>query len=263
MSTLLKSKQRQAKADFLVTQLLLSARILNYDGYFEILAKDGSTKPAIFDNGRLVESFEKVKATTAQIKTIYNNRIHPMLCDESGTSYTFEEKDIDYPIYFDENKKDGFAHLDYKLYYKVTANGDKNKLYGLTFPITGFGLWDTIHALLCVQPDCNTILGFSCYDHKETPGLGGEISEAWWQNQFYGKKIFRADKNGNVDFSMAPLGINVVKPGQLETLNKRQKNSSVNGVTGASITSKGIMQGIKNSLAPYRNLLLRTSKDHE
>ncbi len=263
VSTALKSKQDQAKANYLIQQLLVSARILNYQGYFEIATEEAKMQFAVFDGEKLIPSEKKMKATTAQIKTVYDKRVKPMLADISGKSFTFEEVGLEYGIYFDKHKKEGFSGLKYKLYYEISANGDDNKNYALTFPISGFGLWDAIHALISVEPDCTTILGFSCYDQKETPGLGGEIAEPWWQNQFYQKKIFLESKDGKINFPVAPLGIDVVKPGKMDTLSKQQKKSSVDGITGASITSNGIMQAIQKSLEPYRNLLIRKRTDYE
>lgn len=263
VSTALKQKQEQAKADYLIKQLLVSARILNYEGHFELPGEGKKMQNAIFDGKRLVPSKEKVKASMSDITKVYDDRVKPMLTDSSGKTYTFDELNLEYGSYFDKHKKEGFAHLKYKLYYEISANGNPQKAYAYTFPISGFGLWDAIHALISVHTDCTTVLGFSCYDQKETPGLGGEIGEAWWQEQFYKKKIFRESRDGKVDFSMAPLGIDVVKPGRMSSLTSQQKKSSVDGITGASITSDGIMQAIRNSLAPYRKLLIAKRKEYE
>ena len=49
------------------------------------------------------------------------------------------------------------------------------------------------------------------YDQKETPGLGANIAEAYWQSLFPSKKLFQEGADGKTDFKTAPLGITVVK----------------------------------------------------
>lgn len=252
VAALLKPRQEQAKSDYLVRQLLLSARILNYDGTFLL-----NGKPAIYQDGQLIPTDHPPHATYEQIQAIYTTRVTPMLCDEKGEIFTFEEKGLNYIHYFDTHRKEGFSHLPNKLFYRITANNNPDQIYGITLPISGFGLWDAIYGLITLEGNANTILGFTVYGQQETPGLGGEISEPWWQKQFQGKQVFKDNLQGKVEFQVAPLGIDVVKPGKLEMMNARQRKTSVDGITGATITSEGIMSAIRDSLVPYRNLLIK------
>jgi len=52
-------------------------------------------------------------------------------------------------------------------------------LLGYCFPISGSGLWGTIHALLAVTPDFKKVMNIEIVDQNETPGLGGRITENW------------------------------------------------------------------------------------
>ncbi len=95
------------------------------------------------------------------------------------------------------------------------------------FPVGGKGLWGPIWGYVALEPDLNTIMGV-VFDHKsETPGLGGEITKSWFQQQFVGKKIF--NKEGDL------TGIVVMK-------GKANNNDpySVDGITGATLTGKGV-----------------------
>ncbi|MBD3184633.1 FMN-binding protein [Candidatus Poribacteria bacterium] len=57
------------------------------------------------------------------------------------------------------------------------------------FMIEGPGLWGEISALVALEPDMETIKGLRVLENNETPGLGGQIAEDWFQDQFKGKKI--------------------------------------------------------------------------
>ena len=57
-------------------------------------------------------------------------------------------------------------------------------------PMAGNGLWGPIWGFVAFEGDMNTVYG-STFDHKtETPGLGAEIKEEWFQDRFVGKSIF-------------------------------------------------------------------------
>lgn len=94
----------------------------------------------------------------------------------------------------------------------------------VVLPVSGYGLWGIMYGFLAIEGDGSTIRGIGFYDHKETPGLGGEISNPRWQAQWPGKQIF--DDNGEVAFQ-------VVKGGG-------QGESQVDALSGATLTSRGV-----------------------
>ena len=78
------------------------------------------------------------------------------------------------------------------------------------------------------------------FDHKsETPGLGAEISQDWFQKPFFGKKIF--DENGSF------VSIGVMKKGQ-----PKKETHDVDAISGGTITSKGVQNMIKDNLESYQ-----------
>ena len=216
VSQTLKNKQNEAKSNYLDKQLLICANI-DYP-------------------------------SESVIKSIVKKRLLPRLCDEQGNSYTFEELNIDYNKYIKANSKNGFHNLKYKLFYEII---NPNK--GYIIPINGYGLWDAIYGFLAIEKDCTTIIGVSWYDHKETPGLGGEIEKKWWQNQFCGKKIFSSQ-------TPEELKIKVVKAGNYEQLPKLQQENAVDGISGATLTSTGVTIALRDSLNPYKEFLKRCAK---
>ncbi len=104
------------------------------------------------------------------------------------------------------------------------------------FPISGKGLWSMLYGYLSLNADLETIAGISFYKHGETPGLGAEIEKAWFQKQFAGKKLFSC--GGATAFAVA-------KPGTPLT------ETSVDGISGATLTGKGVQALICKDAAAY------------
>ncbi|MDP4686716.1 MAG: FMN-binding protein, partial [Salibacteraceae bacterium] len=72
----------------------------------------------------------------------------------------------------------------------------------------------------------------------ETPGLGAEINQGWFQEPFVGEKIF--DDNGEF------VSIKVMKGGAPEG-----DQHGVDAITGGTITSNGVTNMLKNTLEVY------------
>ncbi len=104
-------------------------------------------------------------------------------------------------------------------------------------PVRGKGLWGPIWGYVALQNDFNTIRG-TVFDHRaETPGLGAEINTDWFEDAFIGKTIF---ENGEF------VSVKVVKGGS-----DPSAMHSVDGISGGTITSKGVEDMLFNSLKPY------------
>ena len=121
------------------------------------------------------------------------------------------------------------------------------------FPIRGYGLWSTMHGFLSLDYDLQTIKGITFYEHKETPGLGGEIENASWQHSFAGKLAF--------DDHQQPI-IEVVKGTVSEATPGHEHK--VDGLSGATITSNGVTNLLKfwlgnTGFGPY---IQRERKQH-
>ena len=107
-------------------------------------------------------------------------------------------------------------------------------------PLHGKGLWDDIWGYIALKEDVNTIQG-AVFDHKgETPGLGAEITQAWFRERFTDEKIF--DSNGNL------VGVAVVK-GRPDPTNKG--DNKVDAISGATITGDGVSNMISERLQHY------------
>ena len=114
---------------------------------------------------------------------------------------------------------------EYGLVYEVQKEG---KLFAVILPIEGYGLWGTLYGYLSLAPDAQTIQGIVFYDHKETPGLGGEVENPRWVALWPGRQAF--DDNGDVAIR--------VKKG---TAGPPESDPfQVDGLSGATITSRGV-----------------------
>ena len=102
------------------------------------------------------------------------------------------------------------------------------KVEQVVLPIEGVGMWGTMYGLLALDRDGNTVRGLTYYDQKETPGLGGEVSNPKWQALWTGRKVY--------DEKWTPQ-IVVIK-GQAGPPDKDPHR--IDGLSGATITSNGV-----------------------
>jgi Na+-transporting NADH:ubiquinone oxidoreductase subunit C len=105
-------------------------------------------------------------------------------------------------------------------------------------PVYGKGLWGPIWGYVSLNSDYNTVYG-ALFDHsKETPGLGAEIIEPWFQVKFRNKKIF----NEKGEF----VSIRVVKGGV-----SPDNIHGVDAISGGTITSVGLQDMLYDTFKPY------------
>lgn len=131
-----------------------------------------------------------------------------------------------YDIGMSAREKYAFAYL---------VKNDKGELTQIVLPIYGKGLWSTMYGFLALEKDLKTVKGLTFYEHGETPGLGGEIENPLWKAMWPGKKIYNGDANDeNIAFG--------VKKGSPEG---DEKQYLVDGLSGATITSRGVDQLLK------------------
>ena len=166
------------------------------------------------------------KWTTNDILELFKNNIESYVLDKDGNQIEINIKSID-----PENDYDNMP---------IYINKTENEINGYAIPISGKGLWSTLYGYFAIEPDGMTAKGITFYAHKETPGLGGEVDKLWFQNNFVGKRFI--DDKGNL------VGIKVVK-------GKADANSDyeVDGISGATITSKGLETFLVDDLRKYES----------
>jgi electron transport complex protein RnfG len=133
----------------------------------------------------------------------------------------------------------------------VTKDG-KRIAYLLGGKFQGFKTF--INVMLAVDPKY-TILGLEVLEHEEDPGLGAEIDQDYFKNQFKGKP-FEALKA--IDVVKAPLPADYLealngKVGEEDIAKFREqyKDKAVYALTGATISSKAVAEGVKGIVTKF------------
>ncbi|HET8850438.1 MAG TPA: Na(+)-translocating NADH-quinone reductase subunit C [Marinobacter sp.] len=127
--------------------------------------------------------------------------------------------------------------------YTLSENGE---LVRVVLPIHGYGLWSTLYGFLSLEGDLNTIEGLGFYAHAETPGLGGEVDNPGWKQQWVGKELYGSD--------FTEPQIELVKGGVSSDAQNREHK--VDALSGATLTSRGVENLVNywmgdNGFAPY------------
>ncbi|NNE30963.1 MAG: Na(+)-translocating NADH-quinone reductase subunit C [Winogradskyella sp.] len=115
---------------------------------------------------------------------------------------------------------------------------------GKTFyvaPIYGKGLWDAIWGYIAM--DENMVVQGAYFDHKgETPGLGANIKQRYFMDDFYGEHLLTE--------AGVFKGITVAK-GNADPKNEDKTDNEVDAIAGATITGDGVTAMIKKDLRLY------------
>ena len=97
---------------------------------------------------------------------------------------------------------------------------EEEQIQKVVLPIRGYGLWGTLYGYISLDSDLNTVKGIEYYDHKETPGLGGEVDNPDWKSDWDGKKVY--DSSGKVILYV--------------TKGPSSEDYEIDGISGATLT---------------------------
>ena len=166
--------------------------------------------------------------TVENVEEIFNESIVSFVVNSSGKVVPNKlPEDID-----PKSEEDLFP------LYKKVVDGN---IDGFAIPISGKGLWGTMYGYFAIEPDGATAKGITFYRHIETPGLGAEVDKPWFQQNFVGKRFI--DDDGNL------VGIQTVK-GKVDE-SSDEAYHLVDGITGATMTSRGLNQFLLKGLQIY------------
>ncbi len=133
----------------------------------------------------------------------------------------------------------------------VTDNG-KRIAYLLDGKFQGFKTF--IKVMLAVDP-AFAMLGLEILEHEEDPGLGAEIEQNYFKNQFQGKPF---DFLKTIDVVKEPIPADYLQAlnGELEEsdiskFREQYKNNDIYALTGATISSKAVSNGVKNMVTKF------------
>ena len=122
--------------------------------------------------------------------------------------------------------------------------GEKDGEEYYIIPMYGKGLWDAIWGYISL--DRNMEVKGVFFDHKgETPGLGSNINQRFFMDDFKGESIMDDDTYKGVE----------VAKGNNDPLNNDKDDNAVDALAGATITGNGVSAMIKESLKLYKPYL--------
>ena len=99
----------------------------------------------------------------------------------------------------------------------------------VVIPVRGFGLWGTLYGYLALENDLSTIAGLGFYQHKETPGLGGEVDNPKWKQGWQGVQLY--DDGGQPAVDLVKLR---------SPANSDASRYEVDALSGATFTTRGV-----------------------
>ncbi len=180
----------------------------------------------------------------ADIACCYREKVKSLIVDGTGAPAKSDVKAelIDLAREMDK------APAERRLPVFIRVQDGKTTAY--CFPVYGKGLWSSIYGYIALERDLETVLAITFHKHGETPGLGGEIQSPEFRARFIGKKIFDAGKK-LVSVAVMKDRADTSLPGSLH---------QVDGITGATLTGKGVTALLKKSLALYGPYILREKK---
>ncbi len=176
------------------------------------------------------------------ILAIYKKRIKSLAVDVNGNEITTNKKGgmmVAEEVNILKNYKKDPKDRTYPVFMYMNEQ-DSTKVDAYILPLYGAGLWDKIWGFAALDSDLETIAGVA-FDHKaETPGLGARIKDVDVSSRYVGKKIF--------DASGALMSVSMVKGEGNANLTDHQ----VDGMSGATLTGKGVNNMMMQYLASYQ-----------
>lgn len=161
------------------------------------------------------------KYTNEEVEQLYTNYIQNKFINDQG-EIVDEKTDAPIFLYVKNGQVDAYA-----------------------IPISGYGLWSTLYGYFSVNGDGTTVRGITFYEHGETPGLGAEVEAKWFQDNFIGKKI--ATTSGQFK------SVGIVKGKVDNVVSKSEQPYYVDGISGATVTSNGVNEFLKEALLRYES----------
>lgn len=128
--------------------------------------------------------------------------------------------------------------------------GEKDGKSFYIIPVAGKGLWDAIWGYVAV--DKNLIIQGVFFDHKgETAGLGANIKERYFMDDYIGEHLLDASGNFQSVKSDKTNG---------DPENKRKEDGKVDAIAGATLTVNGVNDMIELGLEPYVSYIKNLNK---
>lgn len=174
------------------------------------------------------------------INDLYAKRVKAFVVDAEGNVKDgMQPKDVNLAA---EYKKPGDQRI--LPVYEFKNEADSTKTDYVVLPVYGFGLWNNIWGFVALKSDLNTIQGVKFQHAGETPGLGARIeTDEEVQNRYKGKSIYDGDKLVSVTMMKG------------EGNDYSDNPHRVDGMSGATLTAKGVNNMLVDYFKAYENYL--------
>ena len=133
-----------------------------------------------------------------------------------------------------EINHDSFSFADK---YLVILDNTSNNIKGYLLPSKKLGFKNIINMTIAINNDFS-IAGLSIGENEEDPGLGKEIEKSYFKDQFKGKYI---------------ESLKVIK----DPCTEDDKKKYIYAITGATISSRAVTQGVKLTLMNFSNRIIK------
>lgn len=224
-------------------------------GFAKEFLKESQTNAVNLDTQKQILSaivpLSEVGETAEQVNAYYDKHIEAIAVDVNGDEKKVnEDNEAIVPEKVSIRKEFKKKDKAEKILPVFKFKDDAGKVTAYILPVYGNGLWDNIWGYIALEPDMKTVKG-AVFDHKgETPGLGARIADEEVENRYAGKVIYN-DK-GEPGIEMIK-GEGNVEPGSLEEY-------KVDGLSGATITARGVNDMLKNYFTLYENYMQKVKK---
>lgn len=209
-----------------------------------------SLKPLQDANVEL-ERKQNILATVMEVKkgddvnAIYSAKVKESVIDFQGNvKEGVKATDVDVAKEYKKKPEERLLPV-----YEFRSESDPTKIDNVVLPVYGFGLWNDIWGFMALKSDLNTIQGVKFQHKGETPGLGARIESEEIQDRYKGKSIFDGDvlvsavlqKGEGNDYSNDP--------------------HKVDGMSGATLTAKGVNNMFMDYLTCYKSYLKKNQQN--
>jgi electron transport complex protein RnfG len=148
-----------------------------------------------------------------------------------------------------------FTYADATIIAKL---GEKRVAYLLPGAFPGYKT--LINVMLALDPSYK-ILGLEIMEHEEDPGLGGEIEQEYFTNQFK-EKMFKRVKELKVIREPLPAdyrryletkkwGEGVITEEEIANIRRQYQDQDIYALTGATISSEAVTNGVRGIIKRF------------
>ena len=180
------------------------------------------------------------------INALYSKRVKAFVVDFQGNvKEGMQPKDVNLAAEYKKAQDQRLLPV-----YEFRNETDSTKTDYVVLPVYGYGLWNNIWGFVALKSDLNTVQGVKFQHAGETPGLGARIeTDEDVQDRYKGKTIY---ENGKL------VSVTMMKG---EGKDYSSNSHQVDGLSGATLTAKGVNNMLQDYFVAYENYMKKNKKN--